>query len=91
MNEMNYEFTTMVNRNHQKAKAQEFNIPEYEYTDHEIRMEQLRRKADADRQKVNREAIKFGLMMAFAIPTFYFGLRLMIAVCWAYSYAVRGF
>ena len=89
MKEMNYEFTTMVNRNHQKAKAREYQIPKY--TDHEIRMEQLRRKADADRKKVNREAIKFGLMMAFAIPTFYFGLRLMIAVCWAYSYAVRGF
>ena len=89
MKEMNYEFTTMVNRNHQKAKAREYQIPKY--TDHEIRMEQLRRKADVDRKKVNREAIKFGLMMAFAIPTFYFGLRLMIAVCWAYSYAVRGF
>ena len=89
MNEMNYEFTTMVNRNHQKAKAREYQIPKY--TEHEIRIEQLRRKADADRQKVNREAIKFGLMMAFAIPMFYFGLRLMIAVCWAYSYAVRGF
>ena len=84
-----YEFITMVNVNHKNKKAQEFNTPKY--TEHEIRMEQLRRKADADRKKVNREAIKFGLMMAFAIPTFYFGLRLMIAVCWAYSYAVRGF
>ena len=85
-----YEFITMVNNNHKFKKAQEFNIPE-EYTDHEIRMEQLHRKADADRQKVNHEAIKFGLMVAVAIPTFYFGLRLMIAVCWAYSFAVRGF
>ena len=84
-----YEFITMVNVNHKNKKAQEFNTPKY--TEHEIRMKQLRRKAEADRPKVNREAIKFGLMMAFAIPTFYFGLRLMIAVCWAYSYAVRGF
>ena len=87
MKEMDYEFITMVNANHKKV--QESNTPKY--TDHEIRMQQLRRKAEADRQKVNREAIKFGLMMAFAIPTFYFGLRLMIAVCWAYSFAVRGF
>ena len=89
MNEMNYEFTTMVNRNHQKAKAREYQIPKY--TDHEIRMEQLRRKADADRKKVNREAIKFGLMMAVAIPSFWFLFRLMIACMWAYSFAVRGF
>ena len=89
MNEMNYEFTTMVNRNHQKAKAREYQIPKY--TDHEIRMAQLRRKAEAERPKANREAIKFGLMMAFAIPTFCFCLRLMIAICWAYSFAVRGF
>ena len=84
-----FENEWMVNHNHQKVKAQEFNTPKY--TDHEIRMEQLRRKADADRKKVNREAIKFGLMMAFAIPTFCFCLRLMIAICWAYSFAVRGF
>ena len=89
MNEMNYEFTTIVNRNHQKAKAREYQIPKY--TDHEIRMEQLRRKADADRKKVNREAIKFGLMMAVAIPSFWFLFRLMIACMWAYSFAVRGF
>ena len=82
-----YEFSFMVNNHHERIR----NSNVSEHTEHEIRMEQLRRKADADRKKVNREAIKFGLMMAFAIPTFYFGLRLMIAVCWAYSYAVRGF
>ena len=82
-----YEFSFMVNNHHERIR----NSNVSENTEHEIRMEQLRRKADADRKKVNREAIKFGLMMAFAIPTFYFGLRLMIAVCWAYRYAVRGF
>lgn len=86
-----FEFTAIVNRNHQKAKAKEFSIPKYEYTDHEIRMAQLRKKAEVDRQKINREAIKFGLTMAVAIPTFYVGLRLMIACMWAYSFAVRGF
>lgn len=86
-----FEFTAIVNRNHQKAKAQEFSIPEYEYTDHEIRMAQLERKALVEQKRVNREAKKFCLMMAFAIPIFYLGLRLMIAVCWAYSFAVRGF
>ena len=82
-----YEFSFMVNNHHERIR----NSNVSENTEHEIRMEQLRRKADADMQKVNREAIKFGLMMAFAIPMFYFGLRLMIAVCWAYSFAVRGF
>ena len=82
-----YEFSFMVNNHHERIR----NSNVSEHTEHEIRMEQLRRKADADRKKVNREAIKFGLMMAFAIPTFYFGLRLMIDVCWAYSYTVRGF
>ena len=82
-----YEFSFMVNNHHERIR----NSNVSENTEHEIRMEQLRRKADADRKKVNHEAIKFGLMMAFAIPTFYFGLRLMIAVCWAYSFAVRGF
>ena len=82
-----YEFSFMVNNHHERIR----NSNVSEHMEHEIRMEQLRRKADADRQKVNREAIKFGLTMAFAIPTFYFGLRLMIAVCWAYSFAVRGF
>ena len=82
-----YEFSFMVNNHHERIR----NSNVSEHTEHEIRMEQLRRKANADRQKVNHEAIKFGLMMAFAIPTFYFGLRLMIAVCWAYSFAVRGF
>lgn len=84
-----FENERMVNHNHQKVKAQEFNIPEY--TDHEIRMAQLERKAKANRVKVNREAIKFGLTMAVAMPTFYFGLRLMIACMWAYSFSVRGF
>ena len=86
-----FEFTAIVNRNHQKAKAKEFSIPEYEYTDHEIRMEQLERKSRIEQKRVNHEAIKFGLMAAVSIPTFCIGLRLMIAVCWAYSFAVRGF
>ena len=84
-----FENEWMVNHNHQKVKAQEFNTPKY--TDHEIRMQQLRRKAEAERPKANREAIKFGLMAAVSIPTFCIFLRLMIAVCWAYSFAVRGF
>ena len=84
-----FENEWMVNHNHQKVKAQEFNTPKY--TDHEIRMQQLRRKAEADRPKVNREAMKFGLMMAVAIPSFWFLFRLMIACMWAYSFAVRGF
>lgn len=86
-----YEFITMVNNNHKFKKAQKFNIPEYEYTDHEIRMEQLERKSRVEQKRVNREAIKFGLMMVVAMPIFYFGLRLMIACMWAYSFAVRGF
>ena len=89
MNEMNYEFSYLVNNHHKNKKAQESNISKY--TDHEIRMEALRRKAEADRPKVNREAMKFGLMVAFAIPTFWILLRLMIACMWAYSFAVRGF
>lgn len=86
-----YEFITMVNNNHKFKKAQKFNIPEYEYTDHEIRMSQLEHKARVEQKRVNREAKKFCLMMAFAIPTFYIGLRMMIACMWAYSFSVRGF
>lgn len=89
MKSMEYEFITMVNINHKNKKAQESDISKY--TDHEIRMAQLRRKAEADRPKVNREAMKFGLMMAIAMPTFWILLRLMIACMWAYSFAVRGF
>ena len=86
-----YEFITMVNNNHKFKKAQKFNIPEYEYTDHEIRMEQLERKSRIEQKRVNHEAIKFGLMAAVSIPTFCILLRLMIAYMWAYSFAVRGF
>lgn len=85
-----YEFITMVNNNHKFKKAQKFNIPE-EYTDHEIRMEQLERKSRVEQKRVNREAKKFGLMLAVAMPTFWILLRLMIACMWAYSFAVRGF
>ena len=85
-----YAFITMVNVNHKNKKAQDFNVPE-EYTDHEIRMEQLERKSRIEQKRVNHEAIKFGLMAAVSIPTFCILLRLMIAVCWAYSFAVRGF
>ena len=87
MNEMNYEFTTMVNRNHQKAKAREYQIPKY--TDHEIRMQQLRRKAEAERPKANREAIKFGLMMVVGILFMIMGYFAIKSV-WFYSIAVRG-
>lgn len=85
-----YEFNTMVNNHHQKIKAQEFNIPT-NYTDLVIRMAQLDRKARVEQKRVNREAVKFGLMVAVAMPTFWICFRLMIALMWAYSYAVRGF
>lgn len=86
-----YEFITMVNNNHKFKKAQKFNIPEYEYTDLMIRMEQLERKSRVEQKRVNREAIKFCLMAAVSIPTFCILLRMMIACMWAYSFAVRGF
>lgn len=85
-----YEFSTMVNNNHRKVKAQEYQIPA-EYTDHEIRMACLQRKAKNDQKKANHEAVKFGLMMVVAMPSFWILFRLMIAIMWAYSYAVRGF
>lgn len=86
-----YEFSTMVNNNHHKVKkAQEVVIPT-NYTDHEIRMACLQRKAKNDQKKANREAVKFGLMMVVAMPSFWICFRLMIALMWAYSYAVRGF
>lgn len=84
-----YEFDIMVNRNHNKAKAQEYQIPKY--TDHEIRMAQLKKTAKIEQKKTNREAVKFGLMVAVAMPAFWICFRLMIALMWAYSYAVRGF
>ena len=86
-NDFEYEFEFMVNNHHKHERIKNSNVP----SDHEIRMEQLKRKAEADRQKANREAIKFGLMMAVAMPSFWFLFRLMIACMWAYSYAVRGF
>ena len=82
-----YEFSFMVNNHHKRIR----NSNVSEHTEHEIRMEQLRRKAEAERPKANREAIKFGLMMAVAMPSFWILFRLMIACMWAYSYAVRGF
>ena len=84
-----FENEMMVNRNHQRVKAQEYQIPKY--TDHEIRMEQLEHKSRIEQKRVNHEAIKFGLMAAVSIPTFCILLRLMIACMWAYSFAVRGF
>ena len=78
----------MVNHNHQKVKTQEFNTPKY--TDHEIRMAQLRRKAEAERPKANREAIKFGLMMVVGILFMIMGYFAIKSV-WFYSIAVRGF
>ena len=74
-NDFEYEFEFMVNNHHKHERIKNSNVP----SDHEIRMEALRRKAEDDRPKVNREAIKFGLMVAVAIPTFYFGLRLIFA------------
>ena len=83
-----FENEWMVNHNHQKVKAQEFNTPKY--TDHEIRMAQLRRKAEAERPKANREAIKFGLMMVVGILFMIMGYFAIKSV-WFYSIAVRGF
>ena len=82
-----FENEWMVNHNHQKVKAQEFNTPKY--TDHEIRMAQLRRKAEAERPKANREAIKFGLMMVVGILFMIMGYFAIKSV-WFYSIAVRG-
>ena len=84
-----FENEWMVNHNHQKVKAQEYQIPKY--TDHEIRMAQLRRKAEADRPKVELEAVKYGLIAIVMLPVFWILFRLMIACMWAYSFAVRGF
>ena len=84
-----YEFITMVNVNHKNKKAQDFNVPKY--TDHEIRMNVLRRKAKRDQVKSNREAMYIGFMMIVGMPTFWILLRLMISCMWAYSFAVRGF
>lgn len=83
-----FENEWMVNHNHQKVKAQEFNTPKY--TDHEIRMAQLRRKAEAERPKANREAIKFGLMMVVGILFMIMGYFAIKSV-WFYSIAVRSF
>ena len=83
---MDYEFITMVNVNHKSKK--ESNTPKY--TDHEIRMQQLRRKAEAERPKANREAIKFGLMMVVGILFMIMGYFAIKSV-WFYSIAVRGF
>ena len=82
-----FENEWMVNHNHQKVKAQEFNTPKY--TDHEIRMQQLRRKAEDERPKANREAIKFGLMMVVGILFMIMGYFAIKSV-WFYSIAVRG-
>lgn len=89
MKNADYEFTTIVNRNHQKVKSQEFNTPKY--TDHEIRMEALRRKAEAERPKVEFEAVKYCLIGLVMLPVFWCMMWLMIDLMWAYSYAVRGF
>ena len=83
-----FENEWMVNHNHQKVKAQEFNTPKY--TEQEIRMQQLRRKAEAERPKANREAIKFGLMMVVGILFMIMGYFAIKSV-WFYSIAVRGF
>ena len=84
-----FENEWMVNHNHQKVKAQEFNTPKY--TDHEIRMQQLRRKAEAERPKVEFEAVKYCLIGLVMLPVFWCMMWLMIDLMWAYSYAVRGF
>lgn len=84
-----YEFSTMVNNNHQKIKSQESQISVY--TDHEIRMACLQRKAKNDQKKANRDAIKLGIIVAGMMPFAYICMRLMIALLWMYSYAIRGF
>lgn len=89
MKEMDYEFSFMVNNHHKNKKVQESNTPKY--TDHEIRMQQLRRKAEADRPKVELEAVKYGLIAIVMLPVFWILFRLMIACMWAYAFAVRGF
>ena len=86
-----FENEWMVNHNHQKVKSQEFDISEYEYTDHEIRMQQLESKSKVGRIKVEREAVKYGLIGLIILPVFWKMMWLMINLMWAYSYAVRGF
>ena len=80
----------MVNRNHKRAKAQEYKIPE-NYTDHELRMAQLERKHQAEQKAVNKAALKYGAIMAALIPIMIIGMKIMIDFAWMYSYAVRGF
>lgn len=80
----------MVNRNHKKVKAQEYNISE-NYTDHEIRMAQLERKHKAEQKAVNKAALKYDAIMVALIPIMIVLMKIMIDFAWMYSYAVRGF
>ena len=85
-----YENEWIVNHNHQKVKSQEYQIP-VEYTDHEIRMQQLEHKSKIERIRVEREAIKYGLIGLIMLPVFWKLMWFMIDCMWIYSYAVRGF
>ena len=85
-----YEFDIMVNNNHKKVKAQEFNIP-VDYSEHELRMAQLERKAKANQVKANVQAIKYGLFGLAMVPVAYICMRMMIAGMWIYALTVRGF
>ena len=85
-NDFEYEFEFVVNNHHKHERIKNSNVP----SDHEIRMEALRRKAEAERPKANREAIKFGLMMVVGILFMIMGYFAIKSV-WFYSIAVRGF
>lgn len=86
-NDFEYEFEFMVNNHHKHERIKNSNVP----SDHEIRMQQLRRKAEAERPKVEFEAVKYCLIGLVMLPVFWCMMWLMIDLMWAYSYAVRGF
>ena len=85
-NDFEYEFEFMVNNHHKHERINNSNVS----SDHEIRMEVLRRKVEAERRKATREAIKFGLMMVVGILFMIMGYFAIKSV-WFYSIAVRGF
>lgn len=89
MRKIDYEFSYLVNNHHKYERIRNSKVSEH--TDHEIRMEQLKRKAEADRPKVEFEAVKYCLIGLVMLPVFWCMMWLMIDLMWAYSYAVRGF
>ena len=84
-----FENEWMVNNNHHKIKSQEYHIPVY--TDHEIRMKALRKRAKREQIKANREAMYISFMMIVGMPIFIISGYLGIKFVWLYSFAVRGF